>query len=168
VTLAEIRFGIQNAKDSNDRTVLTHWLNHTVMPMFADRVLEITEDIMLEWRLPVEEGRKIGHTYSRPDLIIAAIAIHHGLTVVTCNGVVMRNGKDFVKARTGIQSVGGAANTAAALSAAYASPFTRSRIYLLRQRKNLLSDPRLTRNSVVHNSHVNNPRRKRGETYGKP
>ena len=93
MTLAEIRFGIQNAKDPSDRTVLTHWLNHTVRPMFADRVLEVTEDIRLEWRLLVEEGRKNGHTYSQPDLIIAAIAIHHGLTVVT------RNGKDFDKAR---------------------------------------------------------------------
>jgi toxin FitB len=38
---------------------------------------------MLKWRLLVEEGRKNGHTFSQPDLIIAATAIHHGLTVVT-------------------------------------------------------------------------------------
>ena len=30
-----------------------------------------------------EEGRKTGHTFSQPDLIIAATAIQHGLTVVT-------------------------------------------------------------------------------------
>jgi predicted nucleic acid-binding protein len=51
--------------------------------MFGERVLQITEDIMLEWRLLVEEGRKAGHTFSQPDLIIAATAIHHGLTLVT-------------------------------------------------------------------------------------
>jgi predicted nucleic acid-binding protein len=44
---------------------------------------EVTEDIMVQWRLMVEEGRKTGHTFSQPDLIIAATAIHHGLTVVT-------------------------------------------------------------------------------------
>jgi hypothetical protein len=31
----------------------------------------------------VEEGRKEGHTFSQPDLIIAATAIHFGHTVVT-------------------------------------------------------------------------------------
>ena len=29
------------------------------------------------------EGRKAGNTFSQPDLIIAATALHHGLTVVT-------------------------------------------------------------------------------------
>jgi predicted nucleic acid-binding protein len=30
-----------------------------------------------------EEGRKAGHTFSRPDLIIGAIALCHGLTVLS-------------------------------------------------------------------------------------
>jgi hypothetical protein len=60
--------------------------------MFDRRVLQITEDIMLKWRLLVEEGRKTGHTFSQPDLIIAATAIHHGLTVVT------RDRSDYDKA----------------------------------------------------------------------
>ncbi len=38
---------------------------------------------MFKWRLLVEEGRKARHTYSQPDLIIAATALVHGLTVVT-------------------------------------------------------------------------------------
>jgi toxin FitB len=38
---------------------------------------------MFKWRLLVEEGRKVGHTFSQPDLIIAATALHHGLTVVS-------------------------------------------------------------------------------------
>ena len=53
--------------------------------MFNERVLQITEDIMLKWRLLVEEGRRTEHTFSQPDLIIAATAIHHGLIVVTCD-----------------------------------------------------------------------------------
>ena len=52
-------------------------------PMFEQRVLEITEDIMFKWRLLVEDGRKAGHTFSQPDLIIAATALHHGLTAVS-------------------------------------------------------------------------------------
>jgi predicted nucleic acid-binding protein len=62
---------------------LNDWLANKLRPMFEDRVLEITEDIMLKWRLLVEAGRKSGHTFSQPDLIIAATALHHGLTVVS-------------------------------------------------------------------------------------
>ena len=38
---------------------------------------------MLKWRLLVEDGRKSGHTFAQPDLIIAATALHHGLTIVS-------------------------------------------------------------------------------------
>ena len=41
----------------------------------------------------VEDGRKAGHIFSQPDLIIAATALHYGLTVVT------RDVSDFQKAR---------------------------------------------------------------------
>ena len=60
--------------------------------MFDQRVLQVTEDIMLKWRILVEEGRKVGHTFSQPDLLIAATAIQHGLTVVT------RDRSDYDKA----------------------------------------------------------------------
>ena len=83
VTFAEIRFGIEMVKDATRRMELNDWLEHRLRPMFEERVLDITEDIMLKWRLLVEEGRKSGHTYSQPDLIIAATALHHGLTIVS-------------------------------------------------------------------------------------
>lgn len=83
VTLVEIRFGIELVAEPNRRAELNDWLTHKVRPMFDSRVLQITEDIMLKWRLLVERGRKSGHTFSQPDLMIAATAIHHGLTVVT-------------------------------------------------------------------------------------
>lgn len=83
VTFAEIRFGIELVADAHRRTELSDWLTHKVRPMFEQRVLAVTEDVMLKWRLLVEDGRKIGHTFSQPDLIIAATALHHGLTVVS-------------------------------------------------------------------------------------
>jgi toxin FitB len=61
--------------------------------MFGQRILAITEDIMFKWRLLVEDGRKAGRTFSQPDLIIAATALHHGLTVVS------RDVSDYQKAR---------------------------------------------------------------------
>jgi len=83
VTLAEIRFGIELLADAARRSELNDWLSRKVRPMFENRVLEVTEDVMLKWRLLVEEGRKVGHTFSQPELIIAAIAQHHGITVVS-------------------------------------------------------------------------------------
>jgi len=32
-----------------------------------------------------EDGQKIGHTYSHPDLLLAATALQHGLTVVNAS-----------------------------------------------------------------------------------
>jgi toxin FitB len=83
VTLAEIWFGIELVREPGQRAALNDWLTHRVRPMFGQRVLPVTEDIMLKWRLLVEEGRKAGHTFSQPDLIIAATALEHGLTVVS-------------------------------------------------------------------------------------
>lgn len=83
VTLAEIRFGIELVTDANRRAELNAWLTHKVRPLFEQRVLDVSEDVLFKWRLLVEEGRKSGHTYSQPDLFIAATALHHGLTVVS-------------------------------------------------------------------------------------
>ena len=93
VTLAEIRFGIELVANVNRRADLNNWLTHKVRPMFDQRVLPITEDIMLKWRLLVEDGRKGGHTFSQPDLLIAATALEHGITLVS------RDTSDYERAR---------------------------------------------------------------------
>ncbi|MGJ7565701.1 type II toxin-antitoxin system VapC family toxin [Variovorax sp. GB1R11] len=83
VTFAEIRFGIELIEDMHKRASLKDWLNLQLRPMFENRVLPVSEDIMFKWRLLVEEGRKSGHTFPQPDLIIAATALHHGLAIVS-------------------------------------------------------------------------------------
>ena len=83
VTIAEIRFGIELVSHPIQRAELNEWLTHKVRPMFVQRILAVTEDVMFRWRLMVEDGRKAGHTFSQSDLIIAATAFHHGLTIVT-------------------------------------------------------------------------------------
>lgn len=98
VTLAEFRFGIELVPDPTRRSELVGWLTHKVRPMFEQRALAVTEDIMFKWRLMVEEGRKSGHTFSQPDLIIAATGQHHGLTVVS------RDTAEYVKARVPVFS----------------------------------------------------------------
>lgn len=83
VTLAEIRFGIERVPDPTRRGELADWMTHKVRPMFEGRILPVDEDVMFKWRLLVEDGRKAGHTFSQPDLIIAATGLHFGLVVVT-------------------------------------------------------------------------------------
>lgn len=91
VTLAEIRYGIEIITDAARRARLNDWLTHQIRPMFEGRILPVSEDVMLKWRLLVEDGRKSGHTFAQPDLIIAASGLHYGLTIVT------RNTSDFTR-----------------------------------------------------------------------
>jgi toxin FitB len=69
-------------------------------------VLPSTEDVMLTWRLLVEDGRKSGHTFSQPDLIIAATALRHGLTVVS------RDTREFERVRAQVLNPWAAAPSA--------------------------------------------------------
>ena len=98
VTFAEIRFGIEAVSDAGRRAELNEWLTHRLRPMFEQRVLAVTEDIMLKSRLLVEDGRRAGHTFSQPDLIIAATALDHGLSIVS------RNTRDYERARVAVHN----------------------------------------------------------------
>lgn len=93
ITFAELRFGIERVEEPARRAELHDWLTHQVRPMFDWRALPVSEDVMFKWRLLVEEGRKLRHAFTQPDLIIAATALHHGLTLVT------RDTGDFGKSR---------------------------------------------------------------------
>jgi predicted nucleic acid-binding protein len=84
VIFAEIRFGIELLTDASRRAELNDWL--------ANQVLAVTEDVMFKWCLLVEEGRKSGHTFCQPDLIVAATAMCHGLTIL------LRDTSDYARA----------------------------------------------------------------------
>jgi len=74
------------------RQQILSWLDHEMRPLFDGRVLPLSEDVMLRWRLILEDGRRRGHTFSHPDVLIAATAEHFGLTVIS------RDTSDFVAA----------------------------------------------------------------------
>jgi len=96
VTFSEIRFGIERLDDAIRRAELSDWLAHRVRPMFEGRVLPVSEDVMLKWRILVEAGRKAGHTFSQPDLILGSTALHYGLTMMS------RDTAEYVRARVSI------------------------------------------------------------------
>lgn len=92
VTMAELRFGVLRSTDAELGAAIEVWIEESVRPMFADRTLDVFEADMLRWRILVDEGRRMKHTFSQPDLLIAAQALERDLTVVT------RNTRDFERA----------------------------------------------------------------------
>lgn len=92
VSLAEIRFGIERAPDPGFRAELEAWFHDGVLPWFGDRILDVTERVLIRWRWLVLEGQRDGYTYGQPDVLLAATALEAGL------GVVTRNTEDFRRA----------------------------------------------------------------------
>ena len=88
--------GIELVSSAARRSELMLWLDNRLRPMFDGRVLPVTEDVLLKWRLIIENGRKGGYTFSHPDVLIAATAAHHDLVVVT------RNVREFAAAGVGV------------------------------------------------------------------
>lgn len=79
VTLGEIERGIAAARDAAFRAVLERWLDGLTRH-YGDRVLDVTPAIARRWgRMSAAFGR------GDPDLLIAATAVVHGLTVATRN-----------------------------------------------------------------------------------
>ena len=83
MVVAEIRYGIETSKDATRRGQLATWLREVIRPMYAGRILPLSEDTLLRWHLMLEMCRKRGAVVSEPDLILSATAAENGLTVVT-------------------------------------------------------------------------------------
>lgn len=92
ITIAEIRFGIEQAEDASFRRALERWLASELRVWFADRMLDLDEDVIVMWRRMVARGKTQNHTFAQPDLVIAATAAVHDLCVAT------RNIDDFLRA----------------------------------------------------------------------
>ena len=83
VVVAELRFGIETAANPQRRERLAAWLKDIIRPMFAGRILSVTEDIFLRWRWNVEISRRKGYTFDQSDALVAATALHYDLVVLT-------------------------------------------------------------------------------------
>ncbi|HIJ97422.1 MAG TPA: type II toxin-antitoxin system VapC family toxin [Desulfuromonadales bacterium] len=81
VTISEIQRGIvlQRNKDAHFAERLQHWLDE-LMRNYTDRVLPVTPEIACCWG---ELAARAGHDGA--DVMIASIALQHGLAVVTRN-----------------------------------------------------------------------------------
>jgi predicted nucleic acid-binding protein len=94
VTMAELQYGAAITDNEARRHIVTRWLQTVIVPLFGERTIPVTAEILIEWfgmahRL---ERRRIAR--AAPDQLIASTAKVHDLIVVT------RNVRDF--ADTGI------------------------------------------------------------------
>ena len=84
LTVAEIRRGILEKAPGRRRRELEAWLAGP-QALFAGRVLPFDECAALEWARLMADGTIAGQPRSALDMIIAATASAHGLTVATAN-----------------------------------------------------------------------------------
>lgn len=87
LTLAEIRRGILEKAPGRRRRELEAWFAGSEGPqaLFAGRLLPFDERAALEWARLMAEGTATGRPRSVVDMIVAATAAAHGLTVATVN-----------------------------------------------------------------------------------
>jgi toxin FitB len=89
ISLAEICKGIAKLPEGKKRVQLQEWLDSTLRPWFAGRILPVIEPIAERMGRWAGEGEARGRTIKIADGLIAATALEHDLTLAT------RNVKDF-------------------------------------------------------------------------
>jgi toxin FitB len=89
ISLSEILRGITRLPANTRRIQLQTWLDETLRPWFADRILPVTQSIAERLGQLAGERDSKGLTLPVPDGLIAATALEHDLTLVT------RNVRDF-------------------------------------------------------------------------
>lgn len=104
LTVAEIRRGILEKEAGRRRRELEAWFAGSEGPqaLFAGRVLPFDERAALEWARIMSEGTAAGRPRSALDMVVAATAAAHGLTVATANERHFRNtGVPWINPLTG-------------------------------------------------------------------
>ena len=94
IVLGELQFGILLLAQGKRRSVLERWFDEAVRRLHC---LAWDSDTGLEWAALVARLRRAGAAMPIKDSLIAASALHHGLTVAT------RNVADFKRA--GVKTV---------------------------------------------------------------
>ena len=89
ITIGEIKKGIEKLPDSARKELLTEWLEDDLLSRFQGRILGVETAVMLTWGSLTAQLEKQGRKMPAIDSLIAAIALHGNLTLVT------RNVQDF-------------------------------------------------------------------------
>jgi predicted nucleic acid-binding protein len=85
ISLGEIRKGTSELPLGAKRRDLEQWIETTLRPWFADRILPVNDIVAERWGTLSAELRSQGRPIGMADGLIAATALVHKLTVVTRN-----------------------------------------------------------------------------------
>jgi toxin FitB len=83
VTMAELCFGAELVDDIVKRQKLKEWIAEIIRPWMHGRILKVTEDVLVQWRIMSRHMKKVHRFSPEADLLIAAVAFESDLVVVT-------------------------------------------------------------------------------------
>jgi toxin FitB len=89
ITIGELRKGIEKLAPSHRKDELTLWLTGDLLRRFADKIVDITADVMLVWGELIRRLEAEGKSMPAIDSLIAASVLKGRFTLVT------RNEEDF-------------------------------------------------------------------------
>ncbi len=89
ISIGEFCKGFTVHPEEHRRASLRKWLDSTLRPWFAGRILPVSEAVSERWGILEGQCQLKGLTLNAPDGMIAATALEHDLSMVT------RNVKDF-------------------------------------------------------------------------
>jgi tRNA(fMet)-specific endonuclease VapC len=92
ITIGEISKGIAKLTDSRRKQKLESWLQNELLQRFSQNILSINIDVMLVWGRLMASLELTGRKMALMDSLIAALALHGNLQLVT------RNENDFINA----------------------------------------------------------------------
>lgn len=84
LTVGEIRKGIELLEPGPRKARFEVWLEGLI-EIFGDRILPIDVDVAVRWGEISAAGRRAGRVRPPIDCLLAATAVHHGLTLATRN-----------------------------------------------------------------------------------
>ena len=90
-TIGELVRGARKVREQDRRERFERWIEQDLVRQFEGRILPLDGSAAVIWGRLMGDGDRAGFRPAAADAQIAAVAIQHGLTVVT------RNVKDFVR-----------------------------------------------------------------------
>ena len=85
VSVGELRKGFSLLSPGKRRVQLEEWFEHFLLPLFANRIMPVTQGIGDRWGTLTAECQLQGNPLNTADGLIAATALEHDLTIVTRN-----------------------------------------------------------------------------------
>lgn len=83
VNVAELIYGAECQDDLTKRRELLRWIDEDVRAWFSDRVHVVTEGVLVRWRHATRVADARRQQAPATDLLIAAVAAEHQLSVAT-------------------------------------------------------------------------------------